>query len=184
MITVDDLLRLAPPPSAPVWATGDWEAVEAALGLGIPADFKALISHYGYGLFVDFIAPLTPFGERDLLRAEAERLLGREASFRREHPEKCPYPFHPEPGGLLPWAGLDNGARFCWLTVGEPDDWTVVAWNPRSWFYEHHAMGAVEFLHGLLSRQVVTETCGLFDDEDDDDPDEAGTPVFAPAWVP
>ncbi|MFD7537573.1 MULTISPECIES: SMI1/KNR4 family protein [unclassified Streptomyces] len=181
MTTIDDLLRLAPPPSAPVCATGDWTAVEAALGLGLPADFKTLVTCYGYGLFADFIAPLTPFGERNLLQEQAGRILIRESSFRKHNPEKCPYPFHPEPGGLLPWAGLDNGAYFCWLTVGEPDDWTVVAWNPRSWFYEPHAMGAVEFLHGLLSRRIETETCGLFDEDDEDV--LALSAGFAPAWT-
>lgn len=52
--------------------------------------------------------------------------LDQERGSRNSKPEKCPYPFYPEPGGLLPWAGTDNGDRVCWLTEGQPDGWTVV----------------------------------------------------------
>jgi hypothetical protein len=47
MTGIDDLVRLVPPPAEPVDAHGDWDAVEAALGLGIPIDFKTLITRYG-----------------------------------------------------------------------------------------------------------------------------------------
>ncbi|WP_406209060.1 SMI1/KNR4 family protein [Kitasatospora sp. NBC_01560] len=199
MTTIDELRRLVPPPADPVDTTGDWQQVEAALGLGLPADFKALDASYGRGLFVDFISPLTSFGARNLLLEHARRLLDGERSFRRTNPEKCPHLFYPEPGGLLEWAAVDNGARLCWRTEGEPDTWTVVAWTPRSWYYESHEMGAVEFLHGLLSGRITTEAFSLevevedeYDGDDGDDGDdsegegEAGgallpVPVFEPA---
>ncbi|MFC7641032.1 hypothetical protein ACFQX6_08560 [Streptosporangium lutulentum] len=88
----------------PVDAHGDWSAVETTLGLGLPTDFKALIERYGLGQFLDFITPLTPFGARDLLVQHAQRLLDRERSYREQYPDECPYPFYPEPGGLLEWA--------------------------------------------------------------------------------
>ncbi|MBB3732477.1 SMI1/KNR4 family protein [Nonomuraea dietziae] len=62
MTTIDDLVALVPPPTEPVDARGDWHEVEAALGLALPTDFKALIERYGLGQFVDHITPLTPFG--------------------------------------------------------------------------------------------------------------------------
>ncbi|MFE3109184.1 SMI1/KNR4 family protein [Kitasatospora indigofera] len=177
MTTIDDLIRLVEPPANPVHGNGDWAQAEAALGLGLPADFKALVERYGFGQFVGFISPLTPFGGRNLLVEQAQGLLDGERSFRRRNPEKCPYPFHPEPGGLLPWAGVDSGARLCWLTDGEPDSWTVVAWSPRSWYYEAHDVGAVGFLHGLLSGRITTEAFSL-EDEDEQLP----PPSFEPAW--
>ncbi|MER6172879.1 hypothetical protein [Streptosporangium sp. NPDC001681] len=97
MTAMEELIRLVSPPTEPVDAHGDWSEVEATLGLGPPADFKTLIEQYGHGQFVDFITPLTPFGAHDL--------LDRERSFRERYPDECPYPFYPEPGGLLVAAG-------------------------------------------------------------------------------
>ncbi|MEU7453077.1 SMI1/KNR4 family protein [Streptosporangium roseum] len=156
MTTIDELVRLVPPPTEPVDARGDWSEVEAALGLELPADFKTLVERYGRGQFVDLITPLTPFGAHDLLIQRAQQLLGRERSFREKYPDECPYPFYPEPGGLLEWAGTDNGDSLCWLTEGEPDSWRVVVWNPRSVAYDAHDIGAVEFLHGWLSGRITT----------------------------
>ncbi|MER5427016.1 SMI1/KNR4 family protein [Streptosporangium roseum] len=156
MTTIDELVRLVPPPTAPVDARGDWSEVEAALGLELPADFKSLVERYGRGQFVDLITPLTPFGAHDLLIQRAQQLLGRERAFREKYPDECPYPFYPEPGGLLEWAGTDNGDSLCWLTEGEPDSWRVVVWNPRSVAYDAHDIGAVEFLHGWLSGRITT----------------------------
>src|SRR5688572_2802386 len=107
MATLDDLIRLAPPPTAPVDAIGDWAAVETALGLVLPRDYKDMISRYGTGWFHD-ITPLTPFDSRpegwaDLVTA-AGRLLDDYESFREEFPEVFPHPLYPEAGGLLPWA--------------------------------------------------------------------------------
>lgn len=156
MKTIDDLVALVPPPTHPIDASGDWKQAEDALGLELPADFKALIGSYGLGQFVDFITPLTPFGSRDLLLQSAQRLLESERPFREANPDKCPYPYYPEAGGLLEWAGTDNGDRLCWVTDGRPDSWTVVAWNPRGWYYDAHDTGAVDFLHGWLSGQLNT----------------------------
>ncbi|MDP9843621.1 hypothetical protein J2853_002832 [Streptosporangium lutulentum] len=156
MTAIDDLIRFVPPPVEPVDAHGDWSAVEATLGLGLPTDFKALIERYGLGQFLSFITPLTPFGARDLLVQHAQRLLDRERSYREQYPDECPYPFYPEPGGLLEWAGTDNGDSLCWLTDGEPDSWKVVVWNPRNVYYDAQDVGAVEFLHGWLSGRITT----------------------------
>src|SRR5688572_9224139 len=72
MTTIEDLVALVPPPTEPVDARGDWHEVEAALGLALPADFKALIERYGLGQFVDHITPLTPFGAHGLLIERAQ----------------------------------------------------------------------------------------------------------------
>ncbi|MFF7237992.1 SMI1/KNR4 family protein [Streptomyces collinus] len=156
MKTIDDLVALVPPPTHPIDASGDWNQIEDALGLELPADFKALIGSYGLGQFVDFITPLTPFGSRNLLLQSAQLLLESERPFRQANPEECPYPYYPEAGGLLEWAGTDNGDRLCWVTGGHPDTWTVVVWNPRGWYYDAHETGAVGFLHGWLSGRLNT----------------------------
>ncbi|RZU28569.1 hypothetical protein EV284_5896 [Streptomyces sp. BK022] len=156
MTTIDALIALVPPPANPVDASGDWARVEHALGLELPSDFKSLVGFYGSGQFVDFITPLTPFGSHSLLLRSAQHLLESEGPFRAANPDKCPYPYFPEAGGLLEWAGTDNGDRLCWVTGGHPDTWPVVAWNPRGWYYDAHETGAVGFLHGWLSGRLDT----------------------------
>ena len=125
MTTIDALVALVPPPRNPIDASGDWTQVENALGLELPSDFRSLIGSYGLGQFVNFITPLTPFGSRNLLLQSAQLLLESEQPFREANPDKCPYPYYPEAGGLLEWAGTDNGDRLCWATGGHPDTWTV-----------------------------------------------------------
>ncbi|MEV4450568.1 hypothetical protein [Streptomyces mirabilis] len=125
MAAFDDLTRLVPPPPQPLWANGDWNEVEAALGMELPSDFKQLVGAYGAYHFAEFLTPLTSFGGRDLLVGPAKRLL-------------------------------DNGDRVCWLTDRKPDEWTVVCWNPRGWYYDAHSVGAVEFLLGWLSGHIST----------------------------
>ncbi|KOV34081.1 hypothetical protein ADK60_11850 [Streptomyces sp. XY431] len=156
MTTIDDLLALVPPPTNPIDASGDWAQVENALSLELPSDFKSLIGSYGLGQFVDFITPLTPFGSRNRLLQSAQQLLETERPFREANPDECPYPYFPEAGGLLEWAGTDNGDRLCWVTGGHPDTWTVVVWNPRGCYYDAHETGAAGFLHGWLSGRLNT----------------------------
>jgi SUKH superfamily protein len=160
MTAIDELIRLVPPPTNPVSAQGDWQQIETELGLHLPTDFKQLVERYGLGQFVDFITPLTPFGPHALLIRHAHRLLESEQAFRARNPDKSPYALYPEPGGLLEWAGTDNGDRLCWLTTGDPDQWTTVAWNPRSWRFDPHPVGAVDFLHGWLTGDITTTVFG------------------------
>jgi hypothetical protein len=160
MATIDDLVRLVPPPEAPVDAIGDWALVEADLGLELPSDFRTLIQRYGRGQFQSFITPLMPFGQDATLVVEARRLQKDDQPFREDYPQSCPYAVYPEPGGLLPWAGTDNGDRICWFTEGRPDTWTTVIWNPRDCDYDAHAVGAVTFLHGWLSGQISNTVLG------------------------
>lgn len=182
MTAIDELIRLVPPPAAPVHARGDWQQVESSLGLGLPADFKQLIEHYGLGQFVDFITPLTPFGRYDLLMRGIRDLQESERAFRAfgtdedpytSDPDASPYAIYPEPGGLLQWAGTDNGDLLCWLTEGDPDQWTTVAWNQRDQCHDAHPVGAVGFLHGWLTGRIVTT---VFRSRDRDEP----APWFEP----
>jgi SMI1-KNR4 cell-wall len=150
MVTIEDLVALVPPPVSPVDAIGDWAAVEAAIGVRLPTDFKALISRYGAGEFNGLIRPLTPFDPETTL-IDWSNTLDNEGSFRDLFPEQCPYPFYPEPGGLLTWATTSDGAIMYWLTDGEPDDWKVVAYDYDGYGYEPQDVGTVAFLYEWLS---------------------------------
>jgi hypothetical protein len=153
---IDDLVALVPPPAEPVDAQGDWRWVEASLGVLLPADFKALIERYGSGMFVDFIRPCTPFGSRASLVQRARDLLDDMGPVRDNWPDRFPYPFHPEPGGLLEWADTDIGDRLCWVTEGPSDSWQVVVWPRHSDDYAEYAIGAVEFLYSWLRGSITS----------------------------
>jgi hypothetical protein len=162
MGSIDDLVRLVPPPAQPAGVVDDWLTAEAALGLALPSDFKALVRLYGPGEF-DEIALLTPFDARahgavDLLK-HARDLLRHHQSFRDEAPEEFPHPLYPEPGGLLEWGGTGNGDRLCWLTTGDPDEWPVVVWN-LCYYADLYDVGVVGFLHGYLSGRLQVENLG------------------------
>jgi hypothetical protein len=159
MASIDDLTRLVPPPIRPADPVGDWFAVEAALGLALPSDFKTLLRVYGSGEFLD-VCLLVPWdthadGAIDLVK-QARRLLMDHESFRDEAPDEFPYPLYPEPGGLLEWGGTGNGDRLCWLTTGDPDEWPVVVWN-LCYYADRYDVRVVGFLHGYLSGDMPVQ---------------------------
>jgi hypothetical protein len=151
--TIDDLVRLVPPPRTPVHGHGDWAAAQRTLALTLPADYRALVAAYGLGQFGD-IGLLTPFAPATSQYADlvwqAGDILDRFRDARTDFPEDFPYPLHPEPGGLLQWAGTGNGVMLCWLTEGVPDAWPVVVFD-FGLHHERYDTGAVDLLHGQLS---------------------------------
>jgi hypothetical protein len=76
---LERLRRLLPPPAEPLEAgrTDGWAAVEAALGTGLPSDFKAFTERYGSGKIDDFLYLFNPFtqGQDGNLLVEKDRVL-------------------------------------------------------------------------------------------------------------
>lgn len=142
-MSIDALVRLVRPPAEPVDASADWASAEAALGLRVPDDYKALVTRYGSGEFCDLVHPLTAAE----LVTDGLDALEVEREMAAEGPDDYPYPFHPDPGGLLPWGRTSNGHLLCWRT----DDWTVVVYAPRDLEYARYNVGVTGFLHGWLS---------------------------------
>lgn len=69
---------------------------------------------------------------------------------REKYPDAFPYPFHPEPGGLLAWGGGVGGEQCFWLTQpADPDTWPVVVWDKADW--HRYDMGMVALLNRALS---------------------------------
>lgn len=153
------LVALAPPPRAPLYAVGEWAAVEAELGTALPADYRALVTVYGSGLFADWLGLFDPFDPRPHVRlAEQVRLLGQtNRDLRADFPDFFPHPLFPEPGGLLPFARA-NTSHLYWVTRGKPDAWTIVVMGRAEGEHEAYRFGAAEFLlrwlGGKLGRKV------------------------------
>jgi hypothetical protein len=115
----------------------EWTDVEAELGYQLPADFKALMSQFPSGAFVERFYVPSPVQGREWLDRfqETGEILLNDLFDRRESAEEegenpaeiVPYPIHPEPGGLIPWGSGDEHGYY-WLAtdLAKPDDWTVV----------------------------------------------------------
>ena len=138
--------------------TDSFEAVEQELGLQLPVSFKELTNAYGTGVWFATIFVLNPFEQSpidggrwwcrrgyaggpawcDALRASRDRF-----------PSLHAHPIFPEPGGIFPWAFLQDGGVLYWLTEGPPDGWRTLderdlPSSPESW--ESYKMSVTEIL--------------------------------------
>jgi hypothetical protein len=131
MTCVEDLAELLAIPGQS-GDTVDWRAVESSLGRRLPGDYKELIEHFPDGLFRGLIQLNRPGDQNyppdDFLGFYAYNPLGDMRSWRESGHGSFPYPIHPEPGGVLPWARVRGlSGHLFWLTErDDPDKWPVV----------------------------------------------------------
>lgn len=121
-MAINDLIGLIPPPTEPRDATGDWDAVQASLGVQYPNDFQQMIKQYGTGEFFSGLVVLNPFNSwcfQEIPKQLKNFRIMRDAM-------ELSWAIHPERRGLFPWGFDTNGNKFCWLTEGKPDQWPVV----------------------------------------------------------
>jgi hypothetical protein len=163
--TLELLVRMMRPPEKPFAASGDWQAVAAAVGTGLPSDYKAFIARYGTGRVSGFVWVYNPFEENAHLNLLScyRTILDADREIRESFPDDVPEPLFPERGGLLPWAVTDNGDRLYWRTNGEPDSWPVVVWESRGPRYESYALSMAGFLLAWLNGEI---TVPVFPPED------------------
>jgi hypothetical protein len=162
------LISILPAPERPTGApmADDWRPVEAELGVRLPDDFKAFLATYGSGVINDLIgisSPTFPPQQGALLRTTQAAL-----STLRHWREtgRLPYPIHPEPGGLLPWAGTGNGDTYYWLTEprDEPDRWPVVIFDRGDLDWLRHPGPMSAFLADALERKFAIPCAVYLDD--------------------
>ncbi|MBP2339548.1 hypothetical protein JOF41_005726 [Saccharothrix coeruleofusca] len=127
-----ELKDLVPPPDDVGLGSLTWEELHEALGTALPSDYAALMRAYGASPpgaqgWLRFPDPLAPRG--GLLDAWRRSAPGFQR-FHLKHPDACPRPMFPEPGGMLFCADTIDGDQLGWVTEGAPDEWPVVVW-PR-----------------------------------------------------
>jgi hypothetical protein len=149
MSALDEVTSLVPPPAEPPPAV-DWEAARAALGVELPADYRALVERYGAGELAGLalLVPGHPNRNVDLLRqVEPQRWA---LQYLIDEGIEQPYP----PERLLPW-GIDDGGNVVWWLM--EGDWPVVANEARGEDWHRHDGGAAGFLAAILSGRETSD---------------------------
>lgn len=128
-----ELKGLVPPPADARLGSMTWDDLHEALGTALPSDYAALMRTYGASPpgaqgWLRFPDPLAPQG--GLLDAWRRSAPGFQR-FHRKHPDSCPRPMWPEPGGMFFVADSVDGDQLGWITEGAPDEWPVVVWPRR-----------------------------------------------------
>jgi hypothetical protein len=157
---LERLRELLPPPADPVEPAqpDGWAEVEAALGTGLPGDFKAFTELYGSGTVDDFLYLFNPFavGQDGNLLVEKDRVLAAYRQTRARFPDRLSLPAFPDPGGVLPLGRTDNGDELYWVTDGQPDGWPVALVESRAALQEVHPMPVTGFLATLAANQLTS----------------------------
>ncbi|MFI2410271.1 SMI1/KNR4 family protein [Streptomyces sp. NPDC018947] len=159
MSSLDELQALLGVPVAGNAIPGGWDEVEQYVGSALPCDFKAFLSAYGSGLICGELAVFHPQGSSPLLermrRTHETFTERRQRALSSGNAEHVPYPFHPEPGGLISW-GYDHSGdeHFFWPCDPDSSRWKVVTMV--------HEEGCVTF-DGPFSAFVLTFVRRLLD---------------------
>lgn len=173
------LLRaLLPPPRAPSEAArpSEWPALEARLGVRLPADYRGFIESYGTGSIDDFLWVLNPSSVNDDLElvSRGQATLDAMTVLRRAGHLREDLKLFPEPGGLLPWGVTENGDVLCWRVRGAPARWRTTVQSSNGLRFEHHELNFSGLLTGLLDGSVSSSLRVNLDDD---------PPTFTP-WIP
>ncbi|MFK0014830.1 tyrosine-type recombinase/integrase [Streptomyces sp. NPDC091027] len=104
-----------------------WEASEQHLGVTLPADYKAFMDVYGPGTLGGYLHLNRPTGL--MTPAELEDFWSLEAwrDARKGWEDLYPFPFHPDPGGLISWGHDEHSSEYYFLANDpDPDNWEIV----------------------------------------------------------
>jgi hypothetical protein len=152
-MAINELLSVVPPPSNPVEAQDGevWTRAQAALGINLPEDFRAVGVHYGTGRFCGgYLAVANPLSEH--FETSMTSMLQATRDNRATH--NYPYHVFPDKPGLLPWGADENGHVLHWLTEGNPDEWPVIV-ESHEGELERFDMSMTTFLARALKNDVI-----------------------------
>lgn len=152
-MTIENLIKVVPPPEEPFEAfRGTWELIEDEIRTALPQDYKDFVRLYGSGYFMQFLGVSVPRSRNPNVLLRSAIYWARRAAVQGGFaPDELPYPFWPDPGGLLAFGSTDNGDTLLWLAQGEPEDWKVVVWDRGLGRFEVFDCGLTDFLAGLAT---------------------------------
>ncbi|WP_324614274.1 SMI1/KNR4 family protein [Streptomyces kebangsaanensis] len=152
----------------------EWAAVEEALGVVLPADYKRLVEWYGGGLFAGvlrLLEPDCPDAMYDLVAqtAEHEEVLAE----LWEAGEDKPSELHEGNARLVPWGYAEGAGHFLYWLVRpgtEPEEWTVLLNEGRGPLREACPVSCGQFLLDVVAGTTTSfHFTGLDDVVDPED---------------
>jgi len=157
-----NFLSYIPRPKSSPYQSASWKRVEQLLNTSLPDDYKSFVELYGNGLVCGVIRIHNPFsGYGDWFEA----VLGMYRKMR----EIFPYPLYPEPGGLLPFGGTQNGGlHLMWQTGKDADKWSVVLVNWDDLSVEKLNCNMADFLLRVAKREITGDRLNYADELDYD----------------
>jgi hypothetical protein len=150
---LDNLVRIAPPPTGRQLTVPAWSELEQRIGCGLPGDYKALVETYGPGIFGGFIhvfQPASPVPAIDLERQITDSAWA--LSELRKGGERIPYKLD-EPAEIIAVGRTDNGDILYLVRrpLGDPEAWTIAVNESRGEEWNEFAGGITDFLASALS---------------------------------
>lgn len=127
------ITKVLPKPKKPIGLERSWKDVEQELGLQLPTDYKQFVDLYGSGLICDSVS-IWNLRDKVIFNKPLPDILSGKGSviaiyeYVRSQGYDWSYKMFPQPGGLLPFAAINDVHNLNWLTVGLPDKWDVVYW--------------------------------------------------------
>ncbi|MEU2238669.1 SMI1/KNR4 family protein [Streptomyces sp. NPDC018338] len=164
----EPLERLCPPPPRSSGRDVTWAAVEEALGVVLPADYKRLVRTYGGGVFAGLIwllEPGCPDAMYDLVTQAAER--NEDLAGFWDMGEAKPPELDDEGVRLVPWGYVEGAGHVLYWLVRpgvEPEEWTVILNEGRGPLWEATPVSCSRFVHDVVAG---TTTSYYFTDVDD-----------------
>jgi hypothetical protein len=160
MTSIDGLISLCPPPlTAP---TTDWPAVEQALSMPLPTDYKQISDTYGPGTFCGFLHLYYPHPHTSWTNLTGPMPSTIRTQLHTDH-EQAALMLPADPQDLFPMAVTDNGEYLSWVTrpPNSPDAWTIAANQARNFQWYTYDGDLAGFLTAVLSGH---ETVHVFPD--------------------
>ncbi len=150
--------KLMPPPATPtaVPSESDWTQCEREFTV-LPDDYKAFIAAYGFGVIDGWIGVYNfgqDLGKPTNFISEVGKILFELEDILEEDPDGISGTCFPVPGGYLPFGSNDNGDYLCWVTKGNPNDWTVAVIYPRDDEVCRFNGGMLQFLAETLNSEA------------------------------
>lgn len=125
---------------------------EADLGTELPQDYKDFCRLFGVGAVLEFMTIYVPRTRIPYLRLEYQVRAVCKAF---AHDEDLAFPLWPDPQGLLPIGGTDNGDQLFWLAIGAPSDWSIVLWDRGMGEFEAFDCDLTDFLAGVITGEIL-----------------------------
>ncbi|MEU9075617.1 hypothetical protein [Kitasatospora sp. NPDC048538] len=169
---LQQLTRLLGDPASRPAAT-PWHRSVAEVGFAFPSDYREFVDRYGSvrinGELSVWVPTCTSYDGGPVVGFPGFVCLTTEGIAAELGADgDCPYPIHPESGGLLSWGSNPNADQFFWLAESEePDTWPVVAFYRSLEEWDRFDGGFAAFLLG-----VVDGTYAYADEVAPGDPDE------------